>query len=60
MIRRTSFALTGGLLILLLLSVFAQVWILPFALGRVVALIAASSLVLFLGTSPQVRQYSHA
>jgi hypothetical protein len=37
MIRRTSFALTGGLLILLLLSVFAQVWILPFALGRVVA-----------------------
>lgn len=37
MIRRTSFALTVGLLSLLLLSVFAQVWILPSAVESVVA-----------------------
>ena len=51
MIRRTSFALTGGLLILLLLSVFAQVWILPFALGRVVAVFPEVELLRFLPSS---------
>lgn len=37
MIRRTWVALAVGLLFLLLLSVFAQVWILPSAVERVVA-----------------------
>ena len=37
MARRTSFALTVGLLVLLLLSVVAQVWIVPSAVERVVA-----------------------
>lgn len=35
--RRTSFALTVGLLILLVMTVFAQVWIFPAAVERVVA-----------------------
>lgn len=37
MTRRTSFALIAGLRILLLMSVFAQVWIIPSAVERAVA-----------------------
>lgn len=37
MSHRTSFALTAGLLIVLLLSVFTQVWVLPTAVERMVA-----------------------
>lgn len=46
MTRRTSFALTAGLRILLLLSVFAQVWIFPSAVERVVAIFLSAFIAL--------------